>query len=128
MKRLVQALWVLPVAAPIYLFYLWPFQLIGLLRRRSVVDEVIYYVPRFPANALGRLWLCAWSGWWGHAMPGAIVLRPDAPRRSVVHELEHVRQWYRWGVLFPFVYLTCTLLVGYRDNPFEVAARAAEYK
>lgn len=47
------------------------------------------------------------------------------------HELEHVRQWTRMGWRFPIAYLAASLIARrgggrwYRDNPFEVDARAA---
>jgi len=52
--------------------------------------------------------------------------------RLVRHELEHVRQGRRWGITFPVAYVVAgcwQALRGrrwYQDNPFEVAARAAE--
>ncbi|HEX6656380.1 MAG TPA: hypothetical protein VF153_09230 [Candidatus Limnocylindria bacterium] len=48
------------------------------------------------------------------------------------HELQHVRQWSRYKVVFPVVYLGASvigLVTGrgwYRGNRFEVEARAAE--
>jgi hypothetical protein len=47
------------------------------------------------------------------------------------HELEHVRQWMRYGVAFPLVYLAESLRVAragkrwYLDNRYERAARDA---
>lgn len=47
------------------------------------------------------------------------------------HELEHVRQWARHGILFPFVYLAESLRARragkrwYADNRFEAEARKA---
>jgi hypothetical protein len=47
------------------------------------------------------------------------------------HELEHVRQWRRFGPWFPIAYLSASLRarrgggLWYRDNRFEVEARAA---
>lgn len=47
------------------------------------------------------------------------------------HELEHVRQWRRYGVAFPAVYLAAALRARragkswYRDNRFEEDARKA---
>ncbi|HEU4862944.1 MAG TPA: hypothetical protein VFU44_04150 [Candidatus Limnocylindria bacterium] len=47
------------------------------------------------------------------------------------HELEHVRQWRRYGVAFPVVYLAAALRARragrswYRDNRFEEDARKA---
>lgn len=45
------------------------------------------------------------------------------------HEIVHVRQWERWGIIFPWAYATASLVATlqgghyYRDNAFEVAAR-----
>lgn len=49
-------------------------------------------------------------------------------RRSwVVHEVEHVRQYQRHGVLlFCLLYLWESVRKGYYNNRFEVAARKAE--
>ena len=50
---------------------------------------------------------------------------------ELAHEPEHVRQWHRYKLAFPLVYLGASvlaLLTGrgwYRGNQFEVAARAA---
>jgi cobalamin biosynthesis protein CobD/CbiB len=57
--------------------------------------------------------------------------RPDV-RAHLAHELRHVRQARKWGLLFPLLYLASSLgcvLTGrnaYRDNAFERAARRAE--
>ena len=55
-----------------------------------------------------------------------IVVSPGArlSHRLLVHELTHVRQW-REDLLFPLRYSLATLRYGYRDNPYEVAARQA---
>lgn len=42
----------------------------------------------------------------------------------LAHELEHVRQWAD-DPLFPLRYTLASLRHGYRDNPYEVEARAA---
>ena len=48
------------------------------------------------------------------------------------HELQHVRQWGRYKVIFPVVYLSASVAAfvtgrgWYRGNRFEVEARAAE--
>lgn len=57
-----------------------------------------------------------------------IVVHPDAALdgRLLRHELEHVRQWRRHPLTFPLRYALCHIRYGYRDNPYEVAARAAE--
>jgi hypothetical protein len=53
--------------------------------------------------------------------PGA---KPDA--RLLRHELAHVRQWERSPVAFPFRYTVAHIRHGYRGNPYEIEARAAE--
>jgi hypothetical protein len=58
---------------------------------------------------------------------GHVVLaqRQEDLDRSRRHERVHVRQYERWGGLFPLIYLGASLVVllrggnAYRDNPFE---------
>jgi hypothetical protein len=65
---------------------------------------------------------------------GHVVLaeRKGLSRTTLVHELAHVKQAARWGILFPFAYIASSmwaLLRGqdaYWNNAFEVAARDAE--
>lgn len=48
-------------------------------------------------------------------------------RRWVLHELEHVRQYRRHGLVgFLVLYLWESVRRGYQNNRFEVAARQAE--
>jgi hypothetical protein len=52
--------------------------------------------------------------------------------RVLVHELAHVRQAARWGIIFPFAYLVSSAWAAMRGrdaywhNKFEIAAREAE--
>jgi hypothetical protein len=71
----------------------------------------------------------------GHTGPAAavtlgrtIIVHPDCrlTDRLLRHELAHVRQWQRQPVTFPVRYAWQHLKHGYRDNPYEVEARAAE--
>ncbi len=65
---------------------------------------------------------------------GHVVLAQDARSlaRSRVHERVHVRQYERWGVLFPAAYLLASAWAGlrggdvYRDNCFEREAFAVD--
>jgi hypothetical protein len=54
-----------------------------------------------------------------------IIVRPGIPVTPALlaHELAHVQQWQK-DVLFPVRYILATLRHGYRDNPYEVEARA----
>ena len=52
--------------------------------------------------------------------------RASLDTRLLRHELEHVRQWRTRPLTFPIRYLLCHLRYGYRDNPYERAARQAE--
>lgn len=52
--------------------------------------------------------------------------------RVLIHELAHVRQAARWGIVFPFAYLASSAWAAiqgrdaYWHNRFEIAARKAE--
>jgi hypothetical protein len=48
--------------------------------------------------------------------------------RLLRHELAHVRQWQRQPLTFPLRYVWQTIRHGYRDNVYEVEARAAEFE
>ncbi|MCC5950336.1 MAG: hypothetical protein JJT89_17930, partial [Nitriliruptoraceae bacterium] len=60
------------------------------------------------ANTIGQVVLCR------QAQPGAPLLD---------HESVHVRQGERLGMLLPISYAWASARHGYRDNPFERAAR-----
>lgn len=61
---------------------------------------------------------------------GHVILARDArlAARLRAHEHVHVRQYERWGVIFPIAYLCASLIAmargkdAYRDNVFEVEA------
>jgi Domain of unknown function (DUF4157) len=57
-----------------------------------------------------------------------VLVRPGTPltERLVRHELAHVTQWNRHPVTFPCRYIWAHIRHGYRDNPYEREARAAE--
>jgi hypothetical protein len=65
---------------------------------------------------------------------GHVVLASNAPvlYRTLTHEFEHVRQFQRWGLIFPLAYLVASLWSFargrglYWGNVFEVAARKTE--
>jgi len=65
---------------------------------------------------------------------GHIILARDCATAARLrsHEHTHVRQYERWGVIFPFAYLASSAMAvikggdAYRDNVFERAAFAAQ--
>jgi hypothetical protein len=72
----------------------------------------------------------------GHSGPAAavtlgrtIVVHPDVhlTERLLRHELAHVRQWQQAPLTFPLHYVWQHFRHGYRNNPYEVEARAAEH-
>lgn len=75
---------------------------------------------------LGRLFLRKWLAitLGRHILSWRAMTAPE-----MEHELEHVRQWRRYGLAFPTIYLLDSLRqlrAGrrcYHDNRFEVAAR-----
>ena len=110
--------------------YLWalPWSLVGTVlapffSRRYVVRGVLL--------AEGARWPRR-LGWRYRAITlGHVVLSvDDLDLDTLGHELVHVRQYERWGPLFVPAYALASLRMmlrgkhHYRDNPFEVAARA----
>ncbi len=81
-----------------------------------------YLLERHPFGAM-----CAMAV--GHVI---IAERQGLTKQILTHELAHVRQGARWGVLFPFAYLAASAWAisrgqdAYWHNVFEVAARKAE--
>ncbi len=58
----------------------------------------------------------------GHVVLSNVPLRG----RLLAHELHHVRQYERLGVLYVPVYLVVFMFTGYARHPFERAATRAE--
>jgi hypothetical protein len=91
-----------------------------------------------PADVVIRRgrWITALGGWLaGHRAPAAavtlgrtIVVHPNVrmTARLLRHELAHVRQWRQRPLSFPLHYAWLHVRHGYRANPYEVEARAAE--
>jgi len=108
---------------------LWtsPYSLLGLLlapffrSRRTVAGVLVCEGASWPRRL----------GWNYRAITlGHVVLGVDElDERTLRHELAHVRQYERWGILFPPVYFGVSVVAVargrhyYRDNVFEVQAR-----
>lgn len=121
-KKILVALWLAPVALPIWLLYLLPAWACGLIRLdRAEGGAAIFGVQREPT-----WWWNLWSGWGGHAMPFAVVATSPRHRALIHHELRHTRQWLALGPLFPVVYLLLLVAFGYSNHPLEVDAEAHE--
>jgi len=92
----------------------------------STVKHRVHVMPRLQRVG-GRLlpnWLAITLG---HDIFAWRQLSPE----ELAHELEHVRQWSRYKVAFPILYVGASIVAlvtrrgWYRGNRFEVAARAA---
>jgi hypothetical protein len=85
----------------------------------GILGPLLSRVPFFPIGAIT----------FGHIVLGASERQLESSR---VHERIHVRQYERWGILFPLLYLASSagaLLSGrrlYADNAFEREAFRAE--
>lgn len=94
-------------------------RILALLVRGPFADVVL---SRHPFGAMTAMAL-------GHVI---IAEHQGLSSRVLAHELEHVRQAERWGIVFPFVYLASSAWAGIRGrdaywhNHFEIAARKAE--
>ncbi|HYD96696.1 MAG TPA: hypothetical protein VEC01_15305 [Noviherbaspirillum sp.] len=91
----------------------------ALLARGPVADAMLSHHPFGAMNAMAI----------GHVV---IAMHGGLSARVLVHELAHVRQAERWGILFPFAYLASSAWAALRGkdaywhNRFEIAARKAE--
>lgn len=123
-------LWALPltlfgllVALPVVLFrghmQLVRGHAVALLVRGRLADFLLRNHPFGAMNAMAL----------GHVV---VATHDGMSARVLIHELVHVKQAARWGILFPFAYLASSiwaLLRGknaYWHNRFEIAARKAE--
>jgi hypothetical protein len=92
---------------------------VALVVRGPLADRML---GRHPFGAMSAMAL-------GHIV---IAEHHGLSARILVHELEHVRQAARWGIVFPFAYLASSAWAALRGrdaywhNRFEVAARKAE--
>jgi hypothetical protein len=78
---------------------------------------------RRPGTILLRNWLAITLG-------GRVFAWRALTDVELAHELEHVRQWRRYGITLPVRYLLACAAARrgghwYRDNQFEIEARAA---
>lgn len=99
----------------------------GTFRRQSIALEAC-------GGAAGRiLWLFNPRGRIEAITLGHVIIARNAALADALrpHEHAHVRQYERWGFLFPLAYLTASAWAhlrggcAYRDNCFEREARAA---
>lgn len=71
-------------------------------------------------------WFLAQQGATAATLGHVVVTRSDHPDLLLLrHEAQHVRQQERLGLLFALAYPLAGARWGYRNNPFEVAARGA---
>ena len=84
-------------------------------------------VPVFVLVSEKSWYAQAWAKWGGMACFSIVLISTANPHVKLLrHELQHVRQWFRWGTLFAVLYGFYHLRYGYWLNPFEVEAREAE--
>lgn len=129
--------WSAPITLLCYLFYVFPFLMLGWYHSLGFHDVGWVYVMN---EAKAPDWLKKrWARWAGHAMGQLVVLKKFEEGSKyyetvLAHEMVHVRQCMLLGVFQPIVYGLCILagkvlqkFIGdydaYLDNMFEVHAR-----
>ena len=128
-KKILGYTWASPVTA-VGLAYAGTCQLAGWYKWRGVrQDGLVWQVTDSSPNWL----LYLWKTWAGHAVGNVVVLNcdPDTKLTFLEHELVHVRQCMRLGVLHPIVYgismlaiwIACESSSPYYSNFFEIDAR-----
>ena len=68
------------------------------------------------------MWLGEWQGF---AFFTIVFIRYDSPS-LLRHEQAHVEQWRKEPLTFHIKYLWYLFKVGYKNNPYEIAARKSE--
>jgi hypothetical protein len=97
--------------------------------RFQQVDGVIEIHGPLISEVLSRLYVRAMALTFGHVVFGQTEAALQITR---AHERVHVRQYERWGPAFVPAYLLASAYLflrgrdGYRENPFEVEAYAAD--
>jgi hypothetical protein len=121
MRRLAVYLWVLPVSLPALLLAVAA-RVSGarLCWRDGVLEACDGFLPTLLSRCYPPMPIAAIT--LGHVV---LAQRASDLERTRDHERVHVRQYERWGGLFPFAYLGASLAIllsggdPYRDNPFE---------
>ena len=122
--------------------YLWPLPitlvglaLAGIIKASSGDCRRISNALEASNGAASRLlWLMnPWANIEAITLGHVIIARDVATaERLRAHEHTHVRQYERWGVIFPFAYLAASAIAvlkggdAYRDNVFEREAFAVQ--
>jgi hypothetical protein len=121
-------IWAAPISAPAFAVAAFNLMFGGRLRRCGIALEATGGAMPMLLKALGPHRSIA-AITLGHV----ILARSDhEAARWRMHEHAHVRQYERWGMVFPFAYAAASLFAWsrgrdmYWDNGFEVEARAAE--
>jgi len=129
-KKVLGQAWASPVTAVglVYVLALWG---LGWYRWVGVREDALVWQTGAMPGLMQRLW----KGWGGHTLGSVVVMNcdPEQRPRTLQHELVHVRQCMRLGVLHPIAYGMCYLAIWagcedsspYWSNPFEIDARRA---
>ena len=116
--RLFAASRILSTAVPVWLLFLFPAWVSGLISLRRTHRTSVEFTVELDGQP--SWWIAAWLRWDGLSLPFAIVLKKQSSRE---HELRHSWQWLVLGPLFPVVYLVMFIVFGYRNHPLERDAR-----
>jgi hypothetical protein len=132
-------LWCLPFTILMWVFYILPIWIVSrdvkLLTWAKTRDG--YKVPILVMTTNYSWYARKWRDWLGWAGPFIIIVRhlpggsTDEAARTIKHELEHVDQQARWGILFFPAYIIESVWIWffepkkhpYFDNHFEKDAR-----
>lgn len=124
--RILSALWLLPVALPVWLVYLGPAWALGWHRRVQHPTGGRWCLVFETADRCPPWYGGLWRNWGGLALPFAVTLNGLLPlsERLLRHELRHIDQWGVLGPLFPLVYGALLPFYGYSRHPLERDAEA----
>lgn len=137
--HLLGAIWVFPATILVWLFYILPLWLIW-----KDLEFKGWYEPFIAQFQLSNYKLepwhaRRWKDWYGVGLPCAFIYKDLETTADDIyslktcrHESRHCKQWFVFGIFFYLFYLIESIfqkmkgMDPYRDNRFEVDARAHE--
>lgn len=135
LKKLFMYAWTSPVTL-LGLAYVLAFQAAGWYKWQGASEDALVWQVDKKASPE---WLKQyWQRWGGHAIGNVIVLgqSPEECPAIFVHEVQHVKQYMRMGILHPVFYALNYLMIKlclknsdpYFDNPAEIDARRGAHQ
>lgn len=128
--RILGFMWLLPMTAIIWLFYILPLWVLGQTKHDGTLD---FLIAKFVLVDRGNWYSRAWKNWAGWSGPCVVIYRkfdPSIAQQILKHEYRHCMQQFVFGAFHYPLYVVLYIMLWaftnknpYYDNPFEIDAR-----